>query len=218
MRKVYFSADLLLASLLLLATAQPVQGAVSDLRLTVITDKQVYSAGEPVSITIHLTNLGPETVTLHFSSACQYSYRVEDLLSTVLYDLRRRLVCGQVLTELTLLSGQTATHSFTGIFAWNQVDDAGNPVPVPGDYVVRGVMLSAEPAPTGVTKVRIVKLMGDVNYDCTVDVLDLVTVGAAFMATPTSANWNPNADVNKDGIVNILDLVIVGSSFLKKVC
>ncbi len=61
-----------------------------------------------------------------------------------------------------------------------------------------------------------VRLKGDVNGDCIVDVRDLVLVGLAFTSTagpPASTNWNPYADLNNDRAVNINDLVLVGSSF-----
>lgn len=54
-----------------------------------------------------------------------------------------------------------------------------------------------------------VRLKGDVNNDCTVNVLDLVAVGGNFLK-PASAK--PEADINNDGVINILDLVVVGSN------
>jgi len=61
-----------------------------------------------------------------------------------------------------------------------------------------------------------VRLKGDVNGDCTVNVKDLSLVGIAFTSSagpPPSSNWNPYADLNNDGVVNILDLVAVASNF-----
>ncbi len=60
-------------------------------------------------------------------------------------------------------------------------------------------------------------LLGDVNGDCVVNVVDLALVGLAFSSTPSSSNWNPNTDVNNDGVVNILDLTLVALNF-GKVC
>lgn len=54
---------------------------------------------------------------------------------------------------------------------------------------------------------------GDVNGDFTVNVLDLALVGAAFMSTPASANWNSNADFDANGIINVLDLATLGNYF-----
>lgn len=51
-----------------------------------------------------------------------------------------------------------------------------------------------------------VRLPGDVNNDCTINILDLVTIAISFDTTPTSSNWNPYADLNNDRAINILDL------------
>jgi len=56
-------------------------------------------------------------------------------------------------------------------------------------------------------------LVGDVNGDCKVDIVDLAKVGAAFGSTPSSPNWNPAADLDHNGKVDIVDLVIVASRF-----
>ena len=51
----------------------------------------------------------------------------------------------------------------------------------------------------------IVPLLGDVNRDGTVNILDLILVASSF-GQPVPAEGNP-ADVNEDGVVNIVDLV-----------
>jgi hypothetical protein len=48
-----------------------------------------------------------------------------------------------------------------------------------------------------------VAIAGDINGDCTVNILDAITLGNAFLATLGSSNWNPNADMNDDNVVNI---------------
>ena len=51
-------------------------------------------------------------------------------------------------------------------------------------------------------------LMGDVNGDRVVNILDLALVGSHF-----GQAWEGNEDVNGDGVVNIVDLVLVASVF-----
>ncbi len=58
-------------------------------------------------------------------------------------------------------------------------------------------------------------IQGDVNGDGVVNFLDLGAIGAAFLSTPGSPNWNPAADLDRDGVINFLDLGIVGLNFLR---
>lgn len=52
-------------------------------------------------------------------------------------------------------------------------------------------------------------ILGDINGDGVVNVLDGIMQASAFGSTPQDSNWNPRADLNDDGIVNILDAVIL---------
>jgi hypothetical protein len=56
-------------------------------------------------------------------------------------------------------------------------------------------------------------IIGDINSDGTVNILDAIIMGNSFLATPDSSNWNPNADLNNDNAVNILDAIILGNHF-----
>ena len=55
----------------------------------------------------------------------------------------------------------------------------------------------------------------DVNADGVVNILDLTLV-AAHLGTPPTADQTLNSDVNGDGTVNILDLTLVASHFGKR--
>ena len=57
-----------------------------------------------------------------------------------------------------------------------------------------------------------VRLKGDVNADCHVDISDLVIVAASNGLTPSSPKWNPTADLNNDGNVDISDIVFVAQA------
>ena len=54
------------------------------------------------------------------------------------------------------------------------------------------------------------KLVGDINSDGVVNILDLTLVAQNFGVEKPS---NPKVDVNEDGVVNILDLVLVAQNF-----
>ena len=58
-----------------------------------------------------------------------------------------------------------------------------------------------------------VRMKGDVNGDCKVDIVDLASEGSSFGSTPGILRWNTNTDLNNDGVVNVVDLVLVASAF-----
>ena len=65
----------------------------------------------------------------------------------------------------------------------------------------------------------VVELYGDVNFDGSLDVTDIVLlVGFVLNTTPPTEEQSLTADMNQDGIVNILDIIsvvgeILGTSF-----
>jgi hypothetical protein len=61
----------------------------------------------------------------------------------------------------------------------------------------------------------VVSIPGDVDGNGIVNILDAIQQSNAFLATPSSSNWNPNADINGDGVVNILDAIILSNHFLQ---
>jgi len=52
-------------------------------------------------------------------------------------------------------------------------------------------------------------VLGDVNHDGTVNVLDFSILGYAYGSHPGDEAWNPDADLNNDEVINILDLCII---------
>lgn len=60
-----------------------------------------------------------------------------------------------------------------------------------------------------------IPLLGDVNQDGVVNLLDAIQAALAFGSKPGDLRWNPAADINHDGIVDIYDLILVASNFGK---
>ncbi len=60
-----------------------------------------------------------------------------------------------------------------------------------------------------------IKIMGDLNGDDVVDILDAVIASTAFGSRPGDPNWNPEADLNGDGEVDILDMILLSKNFGK---
>ena len=58
-----------------------------------------------------------------------------------------------------------------------------------------------------------IKLVGDINGDGVVNILDAILLADAFGSVPGNTNWNPNADLNGDGVVNILDAILLANNF-----
>lgn len=83
-----------------------------------------------------------------------------------------------------------------------------------GDYFLTATTNASYPTFTNAVAVRVV-LQGDINGDGTVNILDAIQVSNAFLATPSSSNWNTNADVNCDNVVNILDSIVLANHFLQ---
>ncbi len=59
-------------------------------------------------------------------------------------------------------------------------------------------------------EVTIFRLVGDINGDCKVSIIDLATVGWAYGSRPGDDNWIPSADTYPDGVINLFDLATVG--------
>jgi hypothetical protein len=59
-------------------------------------------------------------------------------------------------------------------------------------------------------------ILGDINGDGTVNVLDAIVLASAFGSTPQDKNWNPLADLNDDGVVNILDAILLGNAMISR--
>lgn len=56
-------------------------------------------------------------------------------------------------------------------------------------------------------------VLGDINGDGSVNILDLTAAGLSFGSKPGDQRWNPDADLGKDNVVDILDVYIVAKYF-----
>ena len=53
------------------------------------------------------------------------------------------------------------------------------------------------------------KLLGDMNCDNKIDIIDVATVAYAYNTRPGDARWNLIADLDNDGVVDITDVATV---------
>jgi len=58
-----------------------------------------------------------------------------------------------------------------------------------------------------------VELIGDINDDGVVDIVDLTIIALALWSQPGDPDWNPDVDLNGDNIVDIVDLVMAAVHF-----
>jgi parallel beta-helix repeat protein len=122
-----------------------------------------------------------------------------------------------VCANSTLIAQQTVSLSkgdwTTLTLTWNTADCAK------GNYTITAtagpVTDQADTSDNHRSLWVVVTIPGDINGDGTVNILDAITLANAFLATPSSSNWNPNADINGDGVVNILDAIILANHFLQ---
>jgi parallel beta-helix repeat protein len=59
-------------------------------------------------------------------------------------------------------------------------------------------------------------LLGDLNQDKIVDILDAVQAASAFGSHAGDPGWNDQADLNQDNIVDIFDIIILANNFGKR--
>ena len=112
-------------------------GPVS-LRLEVSADRPRYAVGEAVRLTLAVTNLGRDAVSLITPSSQHYEFVVLKVTEEVWRWSADQMFLA-VLSQLTILPGETRT--FTA--EWDQRDRAGRPVN-PGDYLVVGILIGGE--------------------------------------------------------------------------
>jgi hypothetical protein len=60
-----------------------------------------------------------------------------------------------------------------------------------------------------------VPVLGDLNQDGIVNVLDAIQAASAFGSHAGDPGWNEQADINRDGVVNILDVIVLANNFGK---
>jgi len=53
----------------------------------------------------------------------------------------------------------------------------------------------------------VLKLVGDVNGDASVNILDFSFLGLAFGSFPNDTKWNQSADLNRDGVTDMIDIL-----------
>jgi hypothetical protein len=156
------------------------------------SSKTAVGQGQKVNITVVVQNQGWDAVT---TSVTLYAN------TTILSSFTNIALSERTQTTLNY-TWQTASFDKAKYFI------SANATAIPGETN------TADNNMTGGSV--LVTIPGDINGDGTVNILDAITLGNAFLATPGSSNWNPNADINSDNTVNILDAIILANHFLQQ--
>ena len=103
-----------------------------NLAFTARTDRTTYVPGESANVSVILTNIGLETIVMHFGSPCFVQFLVVDQARHAVYNSSKWSGCIQVLTDEILAPGESRSW----VFAWGLTTDAGAPLTVGQQYEV----------------------------------------------------------------------------------
>jgi len=60
-------------------------------------------------------------------------------------------------------------------------------------------------------------ILGDINGDYRVDILDISQIARAYGTTPGHPRWNPNADLDNSNLIDILDIAKAAKNYGKEI-
>jgi hypothetical protein len=111
-------------------------------------------------------------------------------------------------TPVNLLPGETESFTVT----WNTSTVSY------GNYTIAAVVqIVMNETLTTNNQLRVgpvmVTIIGDVNGDFIVQIVDLVLLARAYGSKEDNIRWNPNADLNGSGVIDIADVAISASHF-----
>jgi len=160
--------------------------------INVSVSPTTVAAGETVTINVTVENQGSD---------------YENFTVTVYYDD-------------TAIASQNVINLFP---SWNTTltfywDTTGMPR---GNYTIKAEA-SIVPGETDIEdntftngKVK-VRILGDINDDGKVDMIDIYISITAFGSRPSRPRWNPNADLNNDDLIDMRDIYLAIANFGKK--
>lgn len=111
-------------------------------------------------------------------------------------------------------------------YQWNFDDGTNLTLPTPiathayqtvGNFTVSLRITDNKELSSTTTAKITVNLFGDLNFDGTVNIVDISIIACSYGSTPEDEKWNPRADVNHDEEVNIVDIATVAVEFGKKI-
>ena len=174
-------------------------GVYHDVAVISVTssDTQAY-VGEIVNITVVAENQGSFTETFNV---------------TAIYENVTLAILGTVGTqEIINLAPQ---QNVTLTFSWNTTDMqpcVNYTIKAEASTVPDELQTSDNTFIDGKVKV---KMIGDINGDGVIDIVDLNIVGKAYGSFEGDPEYDPEADINNDGHVDMRDVVVIGRNYGK---
>lgn len=104
------------------------------LNLELAAGKAAYAVGEPVELTLTLSNRGTEPLVFEFNDGQRYDFIAMREDGTVVWVWSRDKAFIQVLGTLTIAAGESRVYRDR----WDQRDNNGVQVP-PGRYIIEGI-------------------------------------------------------------------------------
>lgn len=163
---------------------------IPDVAITEVTPcKTVVGEGYPMNINITAENQG--SITENFD-----------------IDVHAGGFFAGRITDIVLEGGDSITLTFTwDTTGWQKrrYKISASTAPIPGELDTEDNSYN-----DGVVTITIV---GDINNDKAVTIIDLFTLSKACGSTPSSPKWNANADIDNDLSVDNQDLAILSSNY-----
>jgi hypothetical protein len=110
-------------------------------KLAMIIPKDTYALGEPVNITLRLTNLRNESVTIFHNLMSLLAYSVLDPSGNLIY--YEDEVPGAITLPVVVDKTMEPNMAYEKLFVWRQVywgtcNDVEYPITTPGTYTIKG--------------------------------------------------------------------------------
>ncbi|HYA77809.1 MAG TPA: BsuPI-related putative proteinase inhibitor [Verrucomicrobiae bacterium] len=118
-------------------TLPEASGAKGNLELTMTLDKTTYSLGEPVNLTLAITNISDQTINFT-DTGLNFDFQVYNDTNNVVYQYSNFIAIPQFIAILPLPAGQSISANFTWLQTCNfSLQVNGDPV-APGTYNIIG--------------------------------------------------------------------------------
>jgi hypothetical protein len=163
----------------------------NDIAVTNIQLSKTVTSGTAITINVTAANLGNFTVSFNVT----LYYDTTEIATRSVVDLAPS-------TSLIM----TFTWDTTPIPKGNYTISAYAPPVMGENYTANNRLIDGWVKKT---------ILGDVNGDGKVNILDISQAAKAFGSTPADPRWEPNGDLDNNGVINIIDITKIAKEWGK---